>query len=122
MQTNHRHRSLSGCWEPRCFWSWRPAGTQTTPTTTFDLSVTAVDGDVVSDPAGIDTAAGDTSFAFDEGTEVTLTASADAGFVFDGWSGDCDATTGNECTVTMDAAKSVTATFVVETDPTTPST
>lgn len=40
---------------------------------------------------------------------VTLTATPDAGFAFTGWSGACSGT-GN-CTVTIDAAKNVTATF-----------
>jgi uncharacterized repeat protein (TIGR02543 family) len=44
------------------------------------------------------------------GTVVTLTASANTGSTFIGWSGDCTGT--GSCTVTMDSSKSVTATFV----------
>jgi hypothetical protein len=44
------------------------------------------------------------------GTVVTLTASAASGSTFTGWSGDCSGT-GN-CTVTLSAAKNVTATFL----------
>ena len=44
-----------------------------------------------------------------EGTEVTLTATANAGSQFAGWGGACSGT--STCTVTMDAARSVTATF-----------
>ncbi|MCI0619951.1 hypothetical protein L0Y40_02890 [Candidatus Wolfebacteria bacterium] len=44
-----------------------------------------------------------------EGTQVPLTATADPGSVFVGWSGACSGTGG--CTVTMNANKSVTATF-----------
>jgi len=47
------------------------------------------------------------------GTVVTLTAQADAGSEFVGWDG-CDAVSGNTCTVTMDAAKWVTATFALQ--------
>jgi YVTN family beta-propeller protein len=45
------------------------------------------------------------------GTVVTLTATPAANFQFAGWSGAC---TGSSCSVTMDAAKSVTATFTVK--------
>jgi uncharacterized repeat protein (TIGR02543 family) len=40
---------------------------------------------------------------------VTITATADPGFSFTGWSGDCTGT--DPCDLTMDADKSVTATF-----------
>jgi uncharacterized repeat protein (TIGR02543 family) len=66
-------------------------------------------GSVTSVPAGID--CGATCFAsFEPGTAVTLTAAADAGSTFTGWSGDCTGTT-DPCTVTVDVSKSVTATF-----------
>jgi YVTN family beta-propeller protein len=45
------------------------------------------------------------------GTVVTLTPVPAANFQFAGWSGAC---TGSSCSVTMDAAKSVTATFTVK--------
>jgi hypothetical protein len=72
-------------------------------------------GAVTSDPAGIDctTSAGSTSGTcaadFEDGTEVALTASADAGSDFGGWSGDCSGT--GSCDVSMTEPKSVTATF-----------
>ncbi|MBV8387627.1 MAG: InlB B-repeat-containing protein, partial [Acidimicrobiia bacterium] len=47
---------------------------------------------------------------YNQGTQVTLSASPSADSSFDGWSGDCTNTTG-DCVVTMDGAKSVTATF-----------
>jgi hypothetical protein len=66
-------------------------------------------GTVQSDPAGI--ACGqDCSEIYYWGTLVSLNAISDAGFSFAGWSG-CDAVNGNVCTLTMNAAKSVTATF-----------
>jgi DNA-binding beta-propeller fold protein YncE len=53
-------------------------------------------------------------------TEVTLTAAPDPGSALDAWDG-CDSVNGNQCTVTMDAAKTITATFAakptVSTDP-----
>ena len=48
-----------------------------------------------------------------DGTVVTLTATPDDGWTFEGWSGDASGTT-NPTTVTMDAAKTVTATFAEE--------
>jgi hypothetical protein len=43
-------------------------------------------------------------------TTVALTATADSGSTFAGWTG-CDAISGNTCTVTMNKAKTVRATF-----------
>ncbi len=48
------------------------------------------------------------------GTQVTLTATAASSSNFAGWSGACTGTAAT-CTVTMDAAKSVTATFTLKT-------
>jgi hypothetical protein len=65
-------------------------------------------GAVSSAPAGI--ACGATCAAsFATNASVTLSASADTGSLFIGWSGACSGT--GSCNVTMDAAKSVTATF-----------
>jgi hypothetical protein len=66
-------------------------------------------GRVTSSPAGIDCGAA-CSAAFDPSTVVALTAVVDPGSQFGGWSGDCSGS-GTTCTVTMDAAKSVTAQF-----------
>jgi uncharacterized repeat protein (TIGR02543 family) len=44
------------------------------------------------------------------GTTITLNAIPDSGYTFSGWSGACSGT-GMTCTVTMDASKSVVATF-----------
>ena len=94
-------------------------------TATFDplpvnhtLSVTLAGtgtGGVSSDPPGID-CPGDCSQSYLEGTVVTLTATPDEGSTFAGWSGDCSGTA--SCSVTMDAARSVTATFTLLPDPT----
>jgi DNA-binding beta-propeller fold protein YncE len=66
-------------------------------------------GTVTSDVGKID--CGTTcSDSYDYGTVVTLTASAEAGSTFTGFSGACTGT--GPCRVTVDAAKQVTATFV----------
>ncbi|HTJ41569.1 MAG TPA: choice-of-anchor D domain-containing protein [Kofleriaceae bacterium] len=54
---------------------------------------------------------GQCSARYASGTMVTLTASANAGSSFTGWSGEC-AGANATCTVAMSAAKNVTATFV----------
>jgi hypothetical protein len=54
------------------------------------------------------------SASYDVGTVVTLTATAAAGSVQTGWTG-CDTASGATCTVTMKAARTVTATFAVQT-------
>ena len=77
----------------------------------FTLSVTkagAGSGTVMSSPSGIN-CGGTCSANYSGGTSVTLTASAASGSTFGGWSGACSGT-GN-CTVSMTAARSVTATF-----------
>jgi uncharacterized delta-60 repeat protein len=67
-------------------------------------------GTVSSSPAGI--SCGSTcAHAFRYGTAVTLSATASAGSSFTGWSGACSGT--GSCTLTMSAARSVTATFKV---------
>ncbi|HLQ65404.1 MAG TPA: FG-GAP-like repeat-containing protein, partial [bacterium] len=52
------------------------------------------------------------SASYSSGTSVTLTASPASGSTFASWSG-CDIISGTTCTVTMNAAKSVTATFTM---------
>lgn len=64
-------------------------------------------GTVTSSPAGVSCGAG-CSASFDAGTVVTLSAVPTAGSVFSGFSGDC---TGTTCTLTVAAARSVTASF-----------
>src|SRR5207244_8485831 len=50
------------------------------------------------------------SASYDSGTTVTLSATPASGSTFASWSG-CDTVSGPSCTVTMNAARSVTATF-----------
>ncbi len=66
-------------------------------------------GTVTSNPTGIN--CGSTcSASFDSGKSVTLTVLATSG-TFTGWSGDCSGT--RICTVSMTAARNVTATFTL---------
>jgi uncharacterized repeat protein (TIGR02543 family) len=80
---------------------------------TFNLTVAKVgNGSITSNPAGIDCGADcDEAFrSMTPATPVTLTATPDAGYKFIGWTGGCRGTA-TTCTVSMNAAKSVTATF-----------
>jgi hypothetical protein len=69
-------------------------------------------GTVTSTSPGI-SCGSDCTEAYDAGASVTLTAAPDAASVFAGWSGACGGT--GSCTVVMDAAKSVSATFTGKT-------
>jgi hypothetical protein len=83
------------------------------PATTYALTVTkSGTGTVTSSPAGINCGATCTA-NFAGGTAVTLSAAPASGYVFGGWSGACSGT--GACTVTMDAAKGVAATFTAQT-------
>jgi hypothetical protein len=75
-------------------------------------------GSVTSAPEGIDCGSA-CSASFDYNTSVTLTATAETGSTFAGWSGTC---TGSliTCTILMEAAKTVTAIFTRNTDVTQP--
>jgi subtilisin family serine protease len=70
-------------------------------------------GNVTSQPSGINCGP-QCRAEFAEGISVTLTATASSGSVFSGWDGACtgSATT---CTVVMNAARNVTATFTAST-------
>jgi hypothetical protein len=65
-------------------------------------------GAVTSAPAAIDCGSA-CRYDFDQGSTVSLTASAKAGSSFAGWSGDCSGT--GSCKLTMSANHSATATF-----------
>jgi predicted outer membrane repeat protein len=82
------------------------ANTQLTVTKTGNST-----GTVTATPGAID--CGPTcSDLYDPNTTVTLTAVADAETTFAGWTGDCaSAGTNTTCTITMESARSVTATF-----------
>lgn len=65
-------------------------------------------GSLVSIPAGV-VCGDDCSEAFAAGQTITLQAKPDPGSTFAGWTGDCSGT--GDCTLLMDRARSVTATF-----------
>ncbi len=65
-------------------------------------------GTVTSSPAGIN-CPGTCSANFNDGTQVTLTATPASGFSFAGWSGACTGT--GTCAVTLNADSTVTSSF-----------
>ncbi|MDA0243290.1 MAG: hypothetical protein OT477_07725 [Chloroflexi bacterium] len=78
----------------------------------YELAITKIgvgSGLVTSTPAGLNCGATCTA-DFDFGTEVTLTATADTGFAFRGWSGACSGVA-PVCIVTVEEAQTVTANF-----------
>jgi hypothetical protein len=105
------------------FWRYRfvtDAGTFNSPTQSFNTAAAPTftltvsrngtgSGTVTSSPSGINCGA-TCSASFTQGATVTLTAAPASGSVFAGWSGGGCSGTGT-CTVTMNVAQSVTATF-----------
>ena len=93
----------------------RPAGTCVAGATSGQILAVLKDGTgtgtVTSSPAGINCGSTCTA-SFTNGTMVTLTPTASADSTFTGWSGACSGT--GPCTVTMDQARSVTATFALK--------
>ncbi len=86
------------------------AVTATFNTVNYPLTVSLAgtgSGTVTSSPTGI-TCPSTCSASFGGGASVTLTATPNSGSTFGGWSGAC---LGSSCSVTMNAAESVTATF-----------
>lgn len=76
-------------------------------TNTYTLSATSPTGGTITG-SGI-SCPGDCSETFSYGTSVTLYANPSANYSFSGWTGDCSGT--GSCTLTMNSAKSVGATF-----------
>lgn len=92
------------------------SGTIATTTLTVRQLVTlsvsrtgAGSGRIASAPGGIDCGSS-CSASYDVNASVTLTANAGLGSELSGWTG-CDAVSGATCTVTMSAARMVTANF-----------
>jgi len=84
---------------------------------TYDLTITPTpsNGKVTSNPGTINCGSGGNTCTdtFGENTTVTLTATPDNGYSFNGWTGDCSSCTGNTCQITMDADKTCSANFKV---------
>ncbi len=102
------------------FTGWSGACTGTgacSVTMTSDKSVTANFALVQytlttgTSPSGAGTIAPATGSKYDYGTQVSVTATANTGYQFTGWSGACTGT--GACSVTMTSDKSVTANYAV---------
>lgn len=107
--------SVFAGWVPSSCGGTFPLNADTTCTATFNLlpkyTLTVNNngrGSIVSRPAGIDCGR-DCTDAYVSGTVVALTATPATGYSFSSWSGACTGT--GACSVTMSAARSVTATF-----------
>jgi hypothetical protein len=78
----------------------------------FKLSVTkAGTGTVTSSPAGVNCGT-ECEHEYAAGTAVTLTATAAHGYRLKGWGG-CDGASANTCTLTLNAPRTISATFVL---------
>ncbi len=83
---------------------------------THELTVSvSLGGDVSSNPTGI-SCESDCTESFNHGSDVLLTATAQSGYLFSNWSGDCTGTN-TTCNVSMDSIKSVQAVFAVNSCP-----
>jgi len=84
------------------------------PPPSFNLTVTKnnvwAGGSVTSNVSGIDCGT-DCSHSYYSGTYVTLTANPISTFIFSGWTGNCTGSSPT-CSLTMDQAKTVNASFV----------
>ncbi|MBV6342910.1 InlB B-repeat-containing protein, partial [Candidatus Magnetobacterium casense] len=81
---------------------------------TLNVTLAGTGTGTVTASSGILTWTGKSGTAtYTSGTVVTLTATPTTGSVFSSWTG-CDTVSANQCTVTMNAAKNVTATFAVQ--------
>lgn len=89
---------------------------ETDPAPTYSLTITApTNGSVASDTGGISCGATCTGY-YASGNSVVLTATADSGYTFSSWGGDCSGST-NPLTVSMTANKACSATFEVYAPP-----
>jgi DNA-binding beta-propeller fold protein YncE len=104
----------SGNGEGASFYAYTPnaATFSSSQPAVFSLSVLSSGvgaGAVTGQAGGIDCATA-CEIELSAGSELSLTATPDAGFAFAGWSGACAG--GGECAVAMDRAKTVSAEFV----------
>jgi uncharacterized repeat protein (TIGR02543 family) len=92
---------LGACGAPTTPSTETPSDEETAPITyTFSVSVNPSGGGSVSPSGG----------QYEEGTQVTLSATAASGYTFDYWSGDASGSTAT-ISITMDSDKSVVAHF-----------
>jgi hypothetical protein len=94
----------------------------------FSITVNAVEHLLTVHKAGTGTGTvtgsgiacgGDCTESYNSGSSVILIAEPSAGSSFSGWTG-CDTPSGNSCTMSVDAEKSVTATFTANPTETSP--
>ena len=80
---------------------------------TYPLTVsTTGSGTITSSPGSISCPGASCNETFNQGTLVTLTATPQPGNALTGWTGCASNPTPTTCTVTMDQARNITATFV----------
>ncbi len=93
--------------------------TPTPPAVTHKLTLDLTGNGAVVVKIGTDTQtySADKVLTIDEGSKVDLTANADAGWSFDAWGGACASAANNTCAFTMDADKTVSATFTQDVTP-----
>lgn len=80
------------------------------PTWTLSVEVSP-GGEVTGGPVDCGGSVNACKMTLSDGTAVELHATAHSGNVFESWSGDCDRFAGSLCSVTMDANKSIVASF-----------
>jgi YVTN family beta-propeller protein len=91
---------------PMAFGSFVASARPAPPPPQFTLTLATIgSGSITAQP-------GSATGRYDAGTVVALTATPDPGFRFTSWSGACSGS--GACSVTMDAATSVTATFTAQ--------
>ena len=87
---------------------------------TLSIDPKPINGTLVSDVGNINCGSegGDCEAEFSKGTEVTLTAMADTGYILGAWQGNCSETGIEEetCKLSMDANKTAGRAFLVDTD------
>jgi parallel beta-helix repeat protein len=90
-----------------------PDGNSNTPSLVTLSVSTSGNGRISSTPAGIQCGQ-NCDHDFDTGSNVTLTATPDTGYLFNGWSGACSGSTPT-CDLALSEDKLVTASFIQET-------
>ena len=80
------------------------------------LTVTKIGQGTVTSSDGYINCGGTCSYSYSTSTQVRLTAAPSQGYAFSSWTG-CDSMQSNTCTVTMNNARTVNATFTANTKP-----